>query len=156
MRGITARAVRSAALVVAVALAIAALRPGIAVADEDRFTVIERATSDTIVDLGVPGDSPGDMLVFSNILYDAANEKPVGQDNGYCIRTVVGVSWECYFTSTLPKGQITVEGPFFDGQDSLLAITGGTDKFKAVTGEMRIVARNAEGTEYAFDFLIRY
>lgn len=144
-----------AALCAAIAGAIL-LNPATAAAEEDRLTVIERATSDQIVDLGAPGDSPGDMLVFSNILYDAANEKPVGQSNGYCIRTVAGVSWECFFTATLPKGQITVEGPFFDEKDSLLAVTGGTDKYKAVIGEMRIVARNAEGTEFSFNYLIRY
>jgi allene oxide cyclase len=39
---------------------------------------------------------------------------------------VVGESWECIWTTLLPRGQITVEGPFYDTRDSVLAITGGT------------------------------
>jgi hypothetical protein len=43
-------------------------------ADEATFTVVERATTNTIVDVGKPGDSEGDMLTFHNDLFDAENQ----------------------------------------------------------------------------------
>ena len=49
---------------------------------------------------------------------------------------VVGESWECSWTTFLSKGQITVQGPFLDAGDSVLAITGGTGKYRNARGEM--------------------
>ena len=67
------------------------------------------------------------------------------------MRTIPGKAWECFWTVFLPAGQITVEGPFFDKSDSVLAITGGTGGYDEVRGEMTLHARNAAGT--AFDFI---
>src|ERR1700704_1169130 len=92
--------------------------------------VVERATSDTVVDNVPTGDSVGDMLGFGNVIYDASNTTVVGSDGGQCVRTVPGVSWECSWTTTFKNGQITVEGPFLDAGDSTLAITGGTGSFR--------------------------
>lgn len=132
------------------------LPAGAAGADEgQKLTLVERATSDAVTDTGAPGDSVGDILTFANAIYDEKNEKKVGTDNGWCIRTVVGQAWECFWTLTLDKGQITVEGPFYDGKDSMLAVTGGTGEYARVRGEMKLHARNAEGTEYDFVYALR-
>ena len=45
-----------------------------------------------------------------------------------------GKAWECIWTVTLYAGQITVEGPFYDGKDSTLAITGGTGDYSEHMG----------------------
>ncbi len=119
---------------------------------DDDLTIVERATSDAVVDLGAAGDSAGDLLTFANEVYDADNAKLVGSNNGMCIRTVVGKAWECYFTNTLAEGQIMVEGPFYDGADSVMAVTGGTGEYAEARGEMTLHARNPEGTEYDFVF----
>lgn len=116
--------------------------------------VVERATSDVITDTGPTGDSVGDLLTFANQVYDATNGEPLGTDNGYCLRTVVASAWECNWTLSLEEGQITVEGPFFDAADSVLAITGGTGTYRNVRGEMQLKARNAEGTEFDFIYEI--
>ncbi len=42
---------------------------------------------------------------------------------------MVGKAFECIWTATLSTGQLTVEGPFFDAKDSILAITGGTGDY---------------------------
>ncbi len=115
--------------------------------------VVEHAITDTVVDIGPPGDSLGDQLAFGNPVYDANDQQRVGRDSGNCVRTVVGKQWECYWTTFLPGGQITVEGPFYDsGQDSTLAITGGTGAYADVGGELHLHARNARGSEYDFVF----
>jgi allene oxide cyclase len=114
--------------------------------------VVERATSDTVVDNAPAGDSVGDTLGFGNAIYDASNTTSIGSDGGQCVRTVPGVSWECAWTTTLANGQITVEGPFLDAGDSTLAITGGTDAFRNASGTMDLHARDAQGTAFDFTF----
>jgi hypothetical protein len=116
--------------------------------------VVERAETDTVIDLGEKDDSIGDLLAFGNPIYDPANQTKLGDDQGSCVRTVVGKSWECVWTLILPEGQITVEGPFYDAADSILAITGGTGAYRDARGQMTLHARNAEGTEYDFTYEI--
>ncbi len=50
------------------------------------------------------------------------------------------------------KGQITVQGPFSDAGDSVLAITGGTGKYRNARGEMELKYHNEAGTEFDFIF----
>ena len=114
--------------------------------------VVERATSDTVVDNAPTGDSVGDTLAFGNAIYDASNTTAVGSDGGQCVRTVAGVSWECMWTISLKNGQITVEGPFLDAGDSTLAITGGTGAYRKASGTMDLHARDAKGTAYDFTY----
>src|SRR5271155_5817472 len=95
----------------------------------ERIVVVERPVGETTVDLGPKGDSIGDLLVFANKVYDSANKTLMGSDQGYCVRPVVGKSWECFWTLTLKAGQITVEGPFMDQGDSLMIVTGGSGKY---------------------------
>jgi allene oxide cyclase len=59
-----------------------------------------------------------------------------------------GKAWECFWTLSLADGQITVQGPFLDGGDSVLAVTGGTGAYAGVRGDMKLHAR--KGTEYDF------
>jgi hypothetical protein len=119
------------------------------------ITLVERATSDVVTDTGAKDDSAGDILTFANELFDKDNKTKVGTDNGYCIRTVAGKAWECAWTNTLKDGQITVQGSFLDGQDSVLAITGGTGKYLRLHGEMKLHARDPKGSEYDFTFNLR-
>ena len=116
------------------------------------FTVVERALTDTTADTGTKGDSLGDVLAFANPIYNAANTHRVGSDNGSCIRTAVGRSYECTWTTSLPGGSIVVSGPFLDAGDSTLAITGGTGAYRHASGQMRLHARNAAGSAYDFRF----
>ena len=116
-------------------------------------TVIEHATTDVTTDTGAPGDSAGDILTFANEVFDANDQEKVGSDQGYCIRTVAGSSYECNWTTLLPGGHITVEGPFYDTKDSTLAITGGTGRYRRARGSMDLESRE-NGTKFAFVFRI--
>jgi allene oxide cyclase len=97
--------------------------------------VVERATTDAVTN-GETADTAGNVLTFANDVFDSANARKVGTDQGYCVRIVVGKSWECVWTTYLPKGQLTVEGPFLDTGDSTLAITGGTGAYDGASGEI--------------------
>jgi allene oxide cyclase len=120
------------------------------------FTAVERATTDSIsVHGGKAADNVGDILTFSNDIFDAANKVKIGTDQGFCVRLVVGKSFECHWTTMLAKGQITVDGPFLDAGDSVLSVTGGTGDFAQVRGEMRLHARDAKGSAYDFVYLLK-
>jgi hypothetical protein len=117
------------------------------------LTVVERATTDTVVDLGETGDTIGDLLAFGNDLYDAENATTVGRDEGTCFRSNPGMAWECTWTNLLSDGSITVQGPFLDSlEDTELAITGGTGAYAGATGTMTLHSRNETGTELDFVF----
>jgi allene oxide cyclase len=115
------------------------------------ITVIEHATTDVTTDTGAAGDSAGDVLTFANEVFDANDRVKVGSDQGYCIRTAAGTSYECNWTTLLPGGQITIEGPFYDTRDSTLAITGGTGRYRRARGSMDLESRE-NGTKFAFVF----
>ena len=117
-----------------------------------QIKVVERAVGETTVDLGAKGDSVGDLLVFANGVFDQANKVQLGTDQGYCVRTIVGKSWECIWTITLKGGQITIEGPFMDAGDSLLAVTGGTGDYAGAKGSMKLHPRDAKSSSYDFTY----
>jgi hypothetical protein len=119
---------------------------------KEQIVVVERPVGETTLDLGAKGDSVGDLLVFANKVYDAGNKTQVGTDQGYCVRTIVGKSWECFWTLSLAGGQITVEGPFLDTGDSLMVVTGGTGKYAGAKGSMKLHPRDATPTGYDFTY----
>lgn len=128
---------------------------GTGTAHADELAFVERATSDAVTDIGAKGDSAGDILTFTNEIFDKGNSTKLGTDSGWCIRTAPGKSWECFWTLSLEKGSITVHGPFLDSGDSVLAITGGTGQYVGASGEMKLHARNEKGTEYDFVYLLK-
>jgi hypothetical protein len=114
--------------------------------------VIEHAVTDTTVRSGGGADKTGNLLTFHNNVYDARDKKKVGTDQGFCVRiSPADGSWECLWTTFLAHGQITVEGPFFDAHNSVLAITGGTGAYRSARGEMSLNSRSA-GTKFDFIF----
>ena len=125
---------------------------GRAAAQPQELTVIEHATSDAVTDTGASGDSAGDVLTFANEVFDAQDSNRVGTNQGMCVRTVVGQAWECFWTISLDSGQITVEGPFYDTGDSVLAITGGTGAFANARGDMLLSPVGTEGAAYRFTY----
>jgi len=118
--------------------------------------VVEHAITDTVQQFHPPNNSLGDVLGFHNPVYNAADTKQVATDNGYCIRTVATgkTEWECTWTTLLPGGNLTVEGPYYDdGTDTTLTITGGTGNYTGAEGAMLLHARgNPVGSEYDFIF----
>ncbi|HEY5337161.1 MAG TPA: allene oxide cyclase family protein [Rhizomicrobium sp.] len=121
----------------------------------EQLTVVEHATSDATASIGKMKDNRGDVLTFANPIFDAANKTQLGTDNGFCIRTVVGLAFECIWTLKLAAGQITTEGPFHDAGDTAMAVTGGTGKYSGAKGEMLLHARDAKGTAYDFKYTLK-
>jgi hypothetical protein len=114
--------------------------------------VIEHAITDTEIPTGGGKDVKGNVLVFNNPVFNVADTKQVGHDEGFCVRIAPkeGI-WECLWTTFLRAGQITVQGPYYDTRNSVLSITGGTGAYRNSRGEMRLLSRNG-GKEYDFIF----
>jgi hypothetical protein len=133
-------------------IGVASLAAGTAAAGE-KLTVVERALTDTAVNLGsTKGDALGNVLTFANPVFDAANRTQLGSDQGYCVRVAPGRSWECTWTLMLKDGQINCAGPFLDAGDSDLVVTGGTGRFAGVRGTLHLHARDARGSAYDFRY----
>ena len=113
--------------------------------------VIEHAVTDTVVG---NVNKTGSLLTFHNNVFNPRNTRRVGHDQGVCVRIFPPQgSWECMWTTFLAGGQITVEGPYYDTHNSVLAITGGTGAYRNARGQMNLLARDG-GTEYDFIFHI--
>ena len=77
-------------------------------------------------------DKFGVEPVLGNLVWDWQEQLAQFSDPGYA-----------------EKGQLTVEGPFYDSGDSVLAITGGTGEFAGALGEMALSARGKGRTARA-------
>jgi allene oxide cyclase len=150
-------AAAAAAFVLAPVAALASTgSPGVSHRQPATIHVVEHAITDTVQMFHPPHESLGDVLGFHNPVYNAANTRRIATDNGYCIRTVATgkTEWECTWTTMLPGGHITVEGPYYDdGTDTTLAITGGTGRYTGARGSMLLHATGSPiGSEYDFIF----
>ncbi|HEY7400709.1 MAG TPA: allene oxide cyclase family protein [Actinomycetota bacterium] len=141
------------AFVLLVGLAASALDQGVVA--PTRVHVIEHAVTDTVIDTDASGtDTTGDLLTFANAVFNGKDTAQVGHDQGDCIRIDPAQgTWECRWITWVGSDALTVEGPFYDAQDSVLAITGGTGMFKNARGSMLLKSR-AGGTEFDFIFSI--
>lgn len=110
-----------------------------------------RANTARLIDIGEPGDSVGDLLVFDQPLLDE-HGKNIGDNSGTCIRTRVKHSFQCQWTLTFENGSIQVAGREFDKGTSNITIVGGTGKYSGISGEMHSVNNN-DGT---FTQTLRY
>jgi allene oxide cyclase len=114
--------------------------------------VIEHGATDTVIDTDGDGKvSTGDLLTFHNKVFDETDDHRVGRDMGECVRIDNHRStWECRWTTFLEDGQLTVEGPFYDTESTVLAVTGGTGAYASARGSMEIHARGGEAN---YDFI---
>ena len=118
----------------------------------EKLQLVERPTYEITTHVGKSSDGPGDLSTFSNPVFDAANERQIGTDQGFCIRIVPGKTSECFFTLITPAGQITLEGTVQDSGDSLFTVTGGTGSYAGAKGSMRLHPRDARKSSYDYIF----
>jgi hypothetical protein len=122
----------------------------LAAADGDRgkkrtLRLIGRESQMEFLDLGAPGPSLGDEIVFSEVLRRRGRGE-VGMSGGVCTVTEAlppydVLTYQCVVTLRLRRqGQITLQGlNEVQGMDDpgpfRLAITGGTREFRGASGE---------------------
>jgi hypothetical protein len=140
-----------AALAVVVAIAGSAL----ATNDEGRrgtsLNLLDVADKFEFVDVGRPaqseGDfSPGDMLIFENILRNRADTKTLGTFVANCTMSVPPMAL-CRGTLWLEGGKIELSTAvdFADADIIRSAVTGGTNRFKRARGHAIFGEEISEG-----------
>lgn len=154
---------RYSAVLAVVALGVLVFGTGVAAAHGDRGKTLRLVAVDPVeefIDVGVPGLSLGDELVFSETLLK--DRRDVGMSGGVCtiVRGVPPydiVTVQCLVTLSLNRGQITLQGLFeVQGEDDpgpfQLAITGGTGKFRGASGEATFRRRGEDRGVYRLRF----
>jgi hypothetical protein len=116
---------------------------------QDKFTFLDLDQS------GGTAPTMGDQAVFTDVLFDHSGGSKVGTDAVVCTVMTVTASAEtdqCSATFSLTdRGQITVQGlvtlPSGDetGAKFVLPVTGGSDEFEGVGGQVTIEILNANG-----------
>jgi hypothetical protein len=112
----------------------------------DTLRLVGTEIQSEFLDLGDPGPSLGDEIVFSEVLRERGRE--VGTSGGVCVATeavppYTSVTYHCVATLSLRRGQITLQGLVeFQGEEDMspftVAITGGTGAYRGAGGEARI------------------
>ncbi len=136
-----------AALVVGLALLI----PSVVVAQEATpvsgdtatvFILVERADQVTILDLGDPGTSAGDVTVWGpNPLYDEANAVDTGAvTHGSCLSLNTAGDNHCLETVLIADGStLEIQGiQRGSGDPSLTTIVGGSGAYRGATGTVLV------------------
>ena len=101
------------------------------------------------VDTGPAGPSPGDLIVFTEQLFDPSG-KPLGSDAGQCVTLFDNSTSLCTGTYTLHDGQVMVQllQPGAQGTYQQ-AITGGTRRYAGARGTVT-VRQSANGDRFTF------
>jgi hypothetical protein len=128
-------------IIAVVALVVGVVTPAVGSSSRHRtFSVTAVFTEfDPNIDVGAPGFSLGDEVVFSGDLY--RQDEKVGRVGLVC--TFVStqnpnrVEAQCPGTAILPEGQIAVSGVIVnESLDFTLPITGGSGQFDDADGQM--------------------
>jgi hypothetical protein len=133
------RSVVLGAAVALVALVVGAIGPAWGAAgdkDKRRTFTLEALTTEQAFE----GTGLGDQIVFTTQLL--RGDTAVGHQGGVCtVTSAVRVEAQCLATYALPGGQITGQALIVLGDPApyLVAITGGSGKFKGVEGEIRVL-----------------
>jgi hypothetical protein len=98
----------------------------------------------TSVDIGPKGQSPGDVQVMRETLYNRhITRKAIGHAEFVCTFTA-GRSRLCSGTFFLPKGKLMVEGPLRYRRFYELTIVGGTALYDNARGSLTMTRLSAD------------
>jgi hypothetical protein len=105
-----------------------------------RFLDVAVPEKSAFVDVGEEGASAGDMFVFENELRKRGDTKRIGRFAGVCTSLVSPGLFSCRGTLELARGTVEVATlvDFGAGGPIVAAVTGGTEAFRHVRGQMRL------------------
>jgi hypothetical protein len=107
-----------------------------------------------VIDNAPTGDSPGDLLVFTERLYNARG-KQIGSDAASCVRLFDQTSL-CTGVYKLPGGQIHVQliqpGPTGTYEQ---AVVGGTGRFAGARGIVMVAQNASKGDRFTFKVRVK-
>jgi hypothetical protein len=120
-------------------------------AADRRIVVVVRNEQETFIDNPPRGESQGDEFVVSGTLHRPGQRRPIGRADAHAIATLVTRrEFRLLFTvvSNLPHGEIEATGVarFTERTAEFeFGVTGGTDAFDNVGGELNVVEPEGPG-----------
>jgi hypothetical protein len=135
-----------------------ALAAGPAAANDHHGLIKLKATGKIdkaqVIDNAPTGDSPGDILVFTEKLYNARG-KQIGSDAATCVRLFDATSL-CTGVYKLRGGQIHVQlvqpGPTGTYEQ---AVVGGTGRFAGARGTVTVAQNPSKGDRFTFKIRLK-
>jgi hypothetical protein len=104
------------------------------------ISITDSESKHLYVDLGVSGRSPGDIDVYSVLLYNKRiTPKSIGHAGMVCT-AVSARSQSCNATYFLPRGEIVVSGVISSRLIYILAVVGGTGLYNNVRGTLTVTS----------------
>jgi len=153
------RSVHAAAVaIIAVGVLVVGAAPAAAggKGERNKLRLAGTITQFQFLDLGTPGPSLGDEIVFSEVLRNDGRE--VGTAGRVCTATEAvppysTLTYQCISTLSLRRGKITIQGlvelqGINDPGPFTSAITGGTGAYRGASGEARIRRPSPTSTIY--------
>jgi hypothetical protein len=139
------------ALVVAGGLLLAPSFAGAQTGGQETLVLISTTLRAEQIDLGASGESPGDLAVFKEALWNEAQTARVGTDWVECTADF-GTAAVCTVGSRITgRGMLTGTGVVdFQAQSFVFPITGGTGDFQNVTGEVHVTFQDQEASRLVF------
>lgn len=118
---------------------------------EETFIVIAKVLKAHDVDLDPAGESPGDVVVIKDALWDEGETRRVGSDWIECTLDF-GTTAICTASIRISgRGNLTGTGAIdVTAQAFSFPITGGTRDFRHVTGDIRVTFESPDVSAYAF------
>ena len=120
----------------------------------ETITVVAKTVKFKPVDLGATGESPGDLVVIKNRLWDQAQQTQVGANWINCTQSFGPVAVCTAAVQINGRGQLTGTGKVPLNAESFdFPITGGTGDFANVTGWVHVTSQgdSQELEEYHLD-----
>ncbi len=102
----------------------------------DTLALVTEQERFRFVDVGREGWSTGDFYFFEETVYNARGRRVIGEDT---VRCEIGIrTFACEATFKLDgRGKIRIAGSLLSGRDNVFPVTGGTNNFIAVGGQMK-------------------
>jgi hypothetical protein len=108
----------------------------------ETFTLVAKVARVEIVDVGAEGESPGDVVVIKNRLWDENQQNRVGTNWIECTRNFGAVVTCTLGVEITGRGQLTGTGFVRQTAESFdFPITGGTGDFANVSGWVHVTAQ---------------
>jgi hypothetical protein len=128
------------ALVLGISIGGVSLASASPVAKPRTLTLISADTGqgELYIDAGPKGESAGDTIIFSELLFARARaKKPIGHVEVVCINTSLNAA-RCNGTLFLASGKIEAAGAIHFRKTFRIPVVGGTGAYSGTGGELQV------------------
>jgi hypothetical protein len=106
---------------------------------DETIVVVAQSVRFKFIDLGRQGDSPGDMLIIKDAVWNEAQTERVGTDWVKCTLDFATTAVCTVVVKFNGRGTLTGTGAInFQAESFVFPVTGGTGDFQHVTGEVHV------------------